>query len=246
VPDPAPEFETVTDKTVMGFRDVAAYDLLIKRARSLRPAELAARARSDITLAQIYERPAHFRGVAIHLLGAARYVHRYESKLSRTGWLHEAWIFTTDSQGYPYVCVFEEAPQGFPIGPDLSERVVFNGYFLKLMRYQAGDVPRAAPVLVGQIGWKKPTPGGHDGRSSLSTWMAALVGVAFVYALYRWLTGLKRSLSPRPVASRLLDRPNEEIDPEALAGWVESVSADAERLRSSDEDTESAPGAPKS
>ncbi len=45
----------------------------------------------------------------------------------------------------PYVCVFEDAPEGFPIGPNVSERVVFNGYFLKIMKYQAADVARGAP-----------------------------------------------------------------------------------------------------
>ena len=81
----------------------------------------------------------------VHLLGTARRILSYESKLSRTGWLYEAWVNTPESQNYPYVCVFEEAPKGLPDRPDVSERVVFNGYFLKLMRYQAGDVPAPPP-----------------------------------------------------------------------------------------------------
>ena len=89
----------------------------------------------------------------IHLLGTARRVLRFESKLSKTGWLYEAWIVAPDAPKFPYTCVFEEAPEGFPLGADVSERVVFNGYFLKIMKYQAGDVARGAPVLVGQIGW---------------------------------------------------------------------------------------------
>jgi hypothetical protein len=242
-PDRSPAFETVSDKTVLGFRDSAAYALLLDRARDLTPAALAARARSDIALAQIYERPAHFRGVPIQLLGTARLVYRNESKLSRNGGLYEAWVFTTDSQSYPYVCVFEEAPKGFPVGAGLSERVVFNGYFLKLMRYQAGDVPRAAPVLVGRIGWSPPKPGAPESSRSLTFWMAVLVGVAFLYTLSRWLAGLKRSITPRPAASLIRDRPTEEIDPEALAEWVDSVADDADRLRKLGEGKGDADGA---
>ena len=45
-----------------------------------------------------------------------------------------------DATKYPYSCVFEDAPDGFPLGADVFERVVFNGYFLKIMKYEAGDV----------------------------------------------------------------------------------------------------------
>ena len=88
---------------------------------------------------------------------------RYESKLSKTGWLYEAWIFTPTPARYPYCCVFEDVPEGLPVGPNVSERVVFNGYFLKLMSYQAGDVPRGAPVLVGRIGWDLAADGRPGG-----------------------------------------------------------------------------------
>jgi len=65
-------------------------------------------------------------------------------------------MVTTDSQRNPYVCVFEDAPKGFPIGDNLSERVVFNGYFLKLMKYQSGQGPGLlrlpAPDRPGRLG----------------------------------------------------------------------------------------------
>ena len=35
-------------------------------------------------------------------------------------------MFTSDSQNHPYVCIFEDAPKGFPIGDNVNERVVFN------------------------------------------------------------------------------------------------------------------------
>ena len=106
-------------------------------------------------LTHLWERPELYRGVPIHLLGTAMRVLRYESKLSKTGWLYEAWIVTPDARKFPYSCVFEERSGGLSRwAPNVSERVVFNGYFLKIMKYQAGDVARGSPVLVGKLGWE--------------------------------------------------------------------------------------------
>jgi hypothetical protein len=221
-PDRAPEFESVTDRTPIGFRDMAAYGMLLKRARETSAADLARQSRRDVFFTDLWEQPVQYRGVAVHLLGTARRVHSYESKLSQKGRLYEAWVSTHESQGYPYVCVFEDLPPGMPTGPDVAERVVFNGYFLKEMRYLAGkDIQRAAPVLIGRIGW---TPGPQAVKRDNSVfWMALIVAVLFAVSLYRWLAGLRRWASPRSRASLLSSRPTEEIDPTDLAEWVESV-----------------------
>jgi hypothetical protein len=226
-PDRSAEFETVTDKTPLRLRDMAAYEKLLRQARETTPGGLASVARRDVIFAQLFERPEHYRGVPLHLLGTTRYVLRYESKLSRTGWLYEAWVNTADSQKDWYVCVFEDAPKGFPVGADVSERVVFNGYFLKLMRYEA-DRPRAVPLLVGRIGWT-PRPAVTTVPSTF--WLAAAVGVIFVITMIRWLLHMRRFLSPRPRPSILRDRPAQEIAPEALAEWLETVSEDDEPSR---------------
>jgi hypothetical protein len=220
VPDDSPAFETVRDKTPLSFRDTAAYDLLLKHARETTPAELAVQARRDILFTHLWERPEPYRGVPIHLLGTAIRVLTYESKLSPTGRLYEAWIGTHESQYHPYVCIFEDLPQGFPIGPNISERVVFNGYFLKLMKYQAGDVERAAPVLIGRVGWTAPTV---RRKPNGVTWMIAAVGVMYLISLFRWIWSLRRSLRPIPRPSLLRDHPNDEIAPEDLSACLESI-----------------------
>ena len=139
---------------------------------------LAAEARRDLLFTHLWERPERYRGVPVHLLGTARRVLSYESKLSPTGRLHEAWIFTPESQNHPYVCVFEDVPKGFPAGGDVSERVVFNGYFLKLMSYQAGDVPRAAPLLVGRLGWSPSATAAEDPGRGLLFWTVLALGAS--------------------------------------------------------------------
>ena len=59
---------------------------------------------------------------------AALSVEAEPDRLALRGLDHHA----RDARELPYVCVFEDAPEGFPIGPNVSERVVFNGYFLKI------------------------------------------------------------------------------------------------------------------
>ncbi len=117
VADHAEAFETVTDRTPMTFRDNAAYAYLLDKARDRTPSELARQSRRDILLTHLWERPELYRGVPVHLLGTARRVLRFESKLSRTGWLYEAWIVSPDAPRYPYSCVFEQAPEGSPWAP---------------------------------------------------------------------------------------------------------------------------------
>ncbi len=171
VADRSMEFETVTDRTPVEFRDNAAYALLLERARD----KIARRARrrsaaATCQLPHLWQNPELYRGVPIHLLGTALRVLRYPSKLSKTGWIYEASIITPDATRNPFQCVFEEAPAGLPIGTNVSERVVFNGYFLKIMKYQAGDVARGAPLLVGRIGWEPREPAGTRGSNSTLRW----------------------------------------------------------------------------
>ena len=165
----------------------------------------------------------------IHLLGTARRVLRFESKLSKTGWLYEAWIVAPDAPKFPYTCVFEEAPEGFPLGADVSERVVFNGYFLKIMKYQAGDVARGAPVLVGQIGWAPaaaPAGGGAPAAESnrLLYWSLVVLGVMFLMSLGRWVFQLSHFLSGPRSSIIPASHPAEDIPPGKLDAWVDSVA----------------------
>jgi hypothetical protein len=224
VADKSVEFETVTDKTPISFRDNAAYALLLGRARDKTPVDLATLSRRDIVLAHLWQNPSLYRGVPIHLLGTARRVLRYESKLSKNGWLYEAWIIAPDAPKAPYVCVFEEVPKGLPIGVDLSERVVFNGYFLKLMKYQASDVARGAPVLVGKIGWEPSATTPAEESNSRLKWSLWVIAAMGIISLVRWVVQLYWLLTT-PKSARKLP-PNEEIDSNTLNAWAQSLAHD--------------------
>lgn len=221
-PDLSTEFESVTDRTPLSFRDTAAYKLLLDRARGLSPEDLAAESRRDVLLTHLWERPGRYRGVPIHLDGTALRVLRYESKLSKAGWLYEAWIETPDSGRFPYVCVFEDAPRGLPIGANVSEHVVFNGYFFKIMKYEAADVARGAPLLVGRIGWDPRQSAGAQASGSGSTlkWTLGLLAFMFVVTLARWIVAMSRAMGRGGHSTARVASPTDEIDPAALEQWV--------------------------
>jgi hypothetical protein len=225
VPDRSMEFETVTDRTPIGFRDDAAYALLLERAKAKSPDELAAVSRRDVVLPHLWQNPEQYRGVPIHLLGTARRVLRYPCKLTPSGWIYEASIITPDAPKAPYVCMFEDAPEGLPLGPNISERVVFNGYFLKIWAYKATDVARGAPLLVGRIGWQAREPATAGGKDSMLWWSLVIIGAMFFISLGRWAYQLIRVFNPPPGSSLVsTSPPTEEIDPKALSTWVHSMS----------------------
>jgi hypothetical protein len=230
IADRAVEFETISDRKPMSFRDNAAYAYLLDKARKLTPDELARQSRRDIVLTHLWERPELYRGVPIHLDGTAERSLHYESKLSKTGWLYEAWISTPDARRVYYCCVFEEPPEGFPLGTNISERVVFNGYFLKIMKFEAGDITRGAPMLVGKLGWDRSTAvaaadkGGAFGISGRLLWSLLVLGVLFCISLLRWGAQLFRFFTSSPAPYVPTSFPSEDIPPGELNAWVESVS----------------------
>ncbi len=230
-PDTSIEFESVTDRTTLGLRDNAAYALLLERARTHNAADLATAARRDVVLSLLWDRPSNYRGVPIHLLGTALRIIRYPSKLSKDGWLYEAWIISPDTPLVPFVCVFEEPPKGLPLGADISERVVFNGYFLKIMKYQSANANRGAPVLIGRIGWepREPAPVEPIDPGTTLRWSLVILAGMFVISLFRWLLQLKR-LFGGPTPSRAVPRssPSEELDPEAFQKWLHDQAASDE------------------
>jgi hypothetical protein len=241
VPDRSPEFESVTDRTPISLRDNAAFSVLLGRAREKSPGDLAVASRRDIALPHLWETPELYRGVPVHLLGSARQVLRYQSKLTPSAWLYEAWIFTREAARVPYVCVFEDAPDGLPIGTDISERVVFNGYFLKVMKYQAGDVARGAPVLIGRIGWAphEASPGGGN-QPTLFHWSLAVIAALFVISLLRWIYQLRGLFSRPPRSGAFVAPPtHDEIEPSQLDAWVQSLAGDDDgRAREHERETD--------
>lgn len=158
--DDDPAFEGIEDKVRLSRLDDAAYRLLLERARNKTYAEIDRDATRSALFAHIWGDPERFRGVPIRLHGRAmRILVDQEVRMAKNGRLHELWMRTEESSPFPYCVVFEDVPPGFPAGPAIDEEVLFVGYFLKLIPYEARDTTRAAPLLIGRLKWVKPRGG---------------------------------------------------------------------------------------
>ena len=229
LPPPASgvEFEGLFDKTKMTPRDNPAYLKLLQWVREKTPAELARAAHRGIFFSQLIDNPTRYRGLPIHIEGTVRRTMRQEtpgSKLFEQGAYIESYATTPDSGKYPWVLVFEDAPPDFPIGGDLKEPVSFDGYFLKLLAYEAGDTYRFAPLLVGRMHWQgtPAVPRPAATRWPVPPWVAAALGLLLVLMLVRWTVYARGFFQPavaRPSASPVI---RDEIEPEQLSAWIES------------------------
>lgn len=234
VPDSGIEFEALIDKTTMTSRDNPAYQILLQRIRDTKPADLRKAARRDVLFTHLLERPERYRGVPVHLDGTVLRVLTYEVNpaLAPSGRLFEAWLYSDENRRFPYVVIFEEPPAKLPIGPDVRLRVSFDGYFLKLLRYVAGDSARAAPLLVGRLRWEAPAPGsdrsasnwhGLTGRNAVYLVLAlaaVYLGARIFFAVRRYVVPKRRPSSlarddappPGDVADWLRNLPDDEDD----------------------------------
>lgn len=233
-PDTSLAFKGLLDKTPMGPRDNAAYKALLDRARETPPDRLARDARRDLFYTYLWERPEHYRGVPIHLEGTLLKVlphPKVDPVFTPREKLIEVWFVTPESRPLPYVAMIEDVPAGLPTGIDLNERIAVDGYFLKLLRYQAGDAERAAPLVVGRLrrlaADGSPVAPGAAPAPARSRWNVPVVAVLAalgVYVALRLAFQVRRVMAPaRRPGAFAPDRPAEEIAPEALADWLAGV-----------------------
>jgi hypothetical protein len=215
------EFEGVQDRVPLGFRDYAALIALSKQARTGLTADLIKAARHDVGLEELLNKSAEYRGELIELRGLAR--RRYSPlELGGRKGVFEVWI-TVPTEGLtPIACVLEKLPEEFPRREDISEPVVFRGFFLKVITYLAGDVSRDAPLLIGRMETLPdrqvagPPPAGPNNRLPSAS--------AFENGL--WLT---EDRIPIEVVSR--DRLIVDGQPVARDALVAKLAALAERTR---------------
>ena len=226
------EFQAIVDRAPMKTRENAAYAILLDRVRSTPARDLAARSRRDLYFTHFWERPELYRGVPVHIEGTALRILTYEVNpaLAPSGRIHEAWVYPDDSQKLPYVLTFEQPPPGLVVGQDLYVRVRFDGYFLKLLSYRAGDTMRAAPMFVGRLGLMAkpaapPAPMVELREMSKRNGLTILIAIVVGYVLIRVAMQFRRVVaSPRrsiPLPERSLTA--SEIAPEELSEWLANL-----------------------
>lgn len=238
-PDDSVVFAGIQDKSPLNLRDNPALSELLDRSRKTTATALAAEAHHDVTLRELIRQPDRYRGLPIHVEGTANRIFRNEVKtpeLTRQGYLHEAWVFSKDEPKYPFCLMFETPPDGLPGGMDLHEYVGFDGYFLKLIAYDAEDGARIAPLLVGRLGWtadpiaaarnapENPALAWLDrevpglGIRRRHAFLAALM-VMMAVTMARIALGWFKPGRDRPTI-RTRMTPNDAIEPGELSAWL--------------------------
>ncbi len=229
-PDPSPPFQGLQDRSPMNARDNAAYAALLERARTVPFAELSAASRHDVRFAQLIENPERFRGLPIHVNGTVLRVLRQNvegSDLFPTGTYFEAYAITPDSQNNPWVLAFENAPPNLEVGDNLRQRVQFDGYFLKLWAYKAGDTFRVAPLLVGRF---PPAPVAPAAPPSASRgWLSGNLPILLLLVALTIYTGIRFWLQLQRIRQRTTPRRprsafTDQIEPEQLQSWINDES----------------------
>ena len=230
-PDTGVEFGAVQDKQAVTIKESAAYSILLHRVRDTSPGKLAADARHDVFFTHLWDSPEKFRGVPVHLAGRVvrALAHPVNENLASGKQLYEAWIYTDENPKFPDVLIFEEPPAGFPVGANLNLNVTFDGYFFKLLRYEAGDGRRAAPMLVGRLYWTPPATTGRPPivDTSLLTrrnLVISLVVVLVTYIAIRVALVIHRILNPRREPGPRTGALSEgQIAPADLSRWLQDL-----------------------
>jgi hypothetical protein len=247
-PDEGVEFKAVTDKTTISVRESAAYATLLKRARETSAAELASKARRDVFFANLWGQPEHYRGVPIHLEGTAKKIltHEVGPAMSPTGRLYEVWFYSDENRALPYVLTIEDPPTGLVIGYELNLRVTVDGYFFKLLKYQAGDTLRAAPMLVGRMRWtptpvSTPSPIVEFNRFTKQNVITIVVTMLVAYVLIRVIFQVRKNMAPTRSSIRVSSF-NEGVPPEEVADWLQNLPDAETEIDENDPTVHEGPG----
>jgi hypothetical protein len=186
----------VAEDSPLGLADLEAYRV----ALASKPVGSAPMVR----FRDLWDRPGDHAGKSVSVEGRVARTFR-QPGFGEFPPLVEAWILSP--AGDPFCLVFPQT-EATPI-PEIGSPVRFSGTFLKRIKYQGGDVPRLAPLIVGPVApstsYSSPETV-RDGWSS-TDWMMAL-GASLVVALI--LAG--RHLSrPAPI-SRAIEPPPAFVD----------------------------------
>ena len=124
------------DEPTLTLADLAAYRAALSAKAETPPARVGFR--------DLWGAPERYRGRLVQVEG--RLVRRFRQDAFGTfPPMAEAWAVSP--AGDPFCLVFPDPAS--PASPPLGTPVRFVGTFLKRVRYQAGDGPRLAPLIVG-------------------------------------------------------------------------------------------------
>lgn len=210
-------FKAVQDRQPLQDFEMSAYWQLMRWSRTRPFAEFEKLAHRDVAYSRLWEEPNLYRGLPIRLKLHVRRVQKFEPSKNPQDLkvVYEAWGWTDDSRSFPFCVVFPDKPDGLPVGTDVEADVVFVGYFLKWMSYQAFDTKKNSPLLIGRL---RPAtrPGGSAKTGGWESAFLTLVGGVLLLSFLGWFAiyGLRR---PRTIVAATTAIP-EQLPDNWLAG----------------------------
>ena len=227
-PEEIKEFEKkrlmIADRTKLLGREMWAYWRMMGWALSEPMQKLEKRAAKDVAFTQIWEEPDRYRGKPVRLRLHVRRVlhHQAPENPQKIKDVYEAWGWTDESKSFPYLVVFSERPPGMPLGSDVRCEMVFVGYFLKTMSYEAFDVVRGTPLLIGRARMATTAaPRKPEGMSGSVLTILTVVGlIAFVFLGVRHMMSFRRKPKNILLPDRLTSGGAESDSPEIYNPFV--------------------------
>lgn len=197
--------KAVRDKTELVGREMPAYWRLMEWSRSQSFAELEQRAQRDVPFQKVWHEPDKYRGKLVRMRMHVRRVMEWDAPknpldLAKT---YEVFAWTDDSLSFPYLVVIPELPPGLPVGVDVHGEIVFVGYFLKNMKYEAFDKTRGIPVFIGRAKSVARTMPANAGAQGIDLFLVLflvgglmLAGIVWVSYSRRGQVSLSRAALP--------------------------------------------------
>ena len=201
--------KAVQDRHRLQDFEMSAYWQLMRWSRTRPFAELEKLSRRDVPYSHLWEEPELYRGQPMRLKLHLRRVLKYEPSKNPQDLkvTYEAWGWTEDSRSFPFCVVFPDKPDNLKVGTDVEGDIVFVGYFLKWMSYDAFDTKKNAPLLIGRVRPATRTAG----AASNGGWEFAflkLIGVVLLLSFIGWFAiyGLRR---PRTIVAATTSIPEQ-------------------------------------
>jgi hypothetical protein len=122
------------------------------------PADAFAKSAEDnshVTFAHLWGNPEQYRGKVIPLKGLLIRLRKWDAPIGvqqhGIKYVYEGWVVGPTKGAYPFCIVFPLLPDGLKEAEDMRRQVSFNGYFLKKLKYPAGNGSKflQTPVLIG-------------------------------------------------------------------------------------------------
>jgi hypothetical protein len=115
----------------------------------------SARENEHVTFAHLWNDPARYRGQVMHIQGRLVRLRKNsapsQAQASGIPFVYEGWIQGPTRGSHPFWILFPILPDGLKEAETMDREVIFDGYFLKKMKYVAGDGSKylQTPFLVG-------------------------------------------------------------------------------------------------